>query len=140
MRVLSLGLLSIVAAVAGCNATRTYCEAAADCERDAFPFEAGDDAGNEPDSIAVCTEQQAGRLRALRVNEEDECRALADAIERFQACVAGEFASGEDGCDALFGGDELTRSERDGPCDNEFDDVLDAERDVDDNECTASEQ
>ena len=130
MRMLALPLtgLFLVVAAAGCSSTRGYCEASSDCDSEVFGFEV-DDAGDAEDSVGVCTANQDARLSALRANEEDECHEVANALDAYFACVANEFAGGEDGCDAV--NDE---------CDDELEDFQDAQADINGDECSASEE
>jgi hypothetical protein len=72
---------------------------------------------------------QDGQTRALRANDEDECQQVANAREAYFACVANEFAGGQDGCDAV-----------NEECDNELDDLQEALEDVSGDECTSSEE
>lgn len=129
MRFLALPVLGL-SLVVGCSSTRGFCEASADCDSSDpfFGFEA-DAAGDSDDDIAVCTANQDTTLRALRANEEDECHAAADALEAYFACVANEFAGGQDGCDAV-----------NEECDDELDDVQEANEDINGDECSASEE
>lgn len=120
-----VGLLWLVV---GCSSSRGFCEASADCDEEFFGIEVPDAAGSADDDVAVCTAQQDARIAALRANEEDECHAVADALEAFNACVASEFAGGEDGCDAV--------QEK---CDNERDDLQEALSDQDGDECSSRE-
>jgi hypothetical protein len=137
--VLSFSLLAVWSTA--CSSSRGYCAAAADCDRELplLGVPIPDDAGNDDDSAAVCSVNVDTEIAALRANEEKECHALADALERFHACVAAEFAKSNDGCAALFGGDEPELTEADGPCDDEFDDVQDARADINDEECSSQE-
>jgi hypothetical protein len=139
MRVLVVSLSLLAALSTACSSSRSYCDAAADCDREILGVPIFDAAGNDDDSAAVCTVNVDSELSALRANEETECHALADALERFHACVASEFASKPDGCNALFGGDEPQLTEADGPCDDEFDDVQDARSDINGDECSSQE-
>lgn len=132
MRMLSDLVVSAVglSLLVGCSSgSRGFCEASADCDAEIpftdFDFDA---AGDADDSVAVCSANQDAILRSLRANEEEECRAVADALDAYFACVAAEFADGGDGCDAV--NDE---------CKSELDDVQDAQADVNGNECTANE-
>lgn len=130
MRMLALPLVGLLVSplgLVGCSNTRGFCEASADCDTDVFGFEI-DAAGDSDDDVNVCIVNQDTQLRALRANEEDECHALADALDAYYACVAAEFADSKDGCDAV-----------NDDCDDELDDVRDANADIDGNECTASE-
>ena len=122
-----------------CSSSQGYCAAAADCDREFLGVPIFDDAGNDDDSAGVCAANVDANLAALRANEEPECHALADALARFHACVAAEFAKKPDGCDALFGGNEPQLTEADGPCDDEFDDVQDARTDINGDECSSQE-
>jgi hypothetical protein len=140
MRVTLLALSCAATLVVGCTSSRGYCDAAADCEREIIGVEIPDDAGNDDDSAAVCAVRQDGILAALRANEEPECSVLADALDRFHACVAAEYARQGDGCDALFGGNEPQFTEADGPCDDEFDNVVDARDDISGDECSSQEE
>jgi hypothetical protein len=140
MRVLTLALPCAALLAVGCTSSRGYCDAAADCEREILGVEIPDDAGNDDDSAAVCAARQDGTLAALRANEEPECAALADALERFHACVAAGYARDGDGCDALYGGNEPQLTEADGPCNDEFDDVVDARNDINGDECSSQEE
>lgn len=125
----SLVLCSALAAlVAGCSASRGFCEASADCDAEIFGI-AIDAAGDADDSVAVCAAQQDGVTAALRANAEEECLAVADAREKYFACVGNEFAGGEDGCDAV-----------NEACDDEFEDLLDAQQEVSGDECTQNEE
>ncbi len=128
MRFLALPVLGL-SLVVGCSATRGFCEASADCDDFQFFGVETDAAGDSDDDIAVCTANQDASLRALRANEEDECHAAADALDAYFACVANEFAGGQDGCDAV--GKE---------CDDELDDVREANEDINGDECLASEE
>ena len=112
----------------GCSASQGFCEASADCDREFFG-QAIDAAGDADDDVAVCVAVQDGQTAALRANEEEECQEVANAREAYFACVASEFASGTDGCDAV---------EED--CDNELDDLREAQQDVSGDECTSSEE
>lgn len=127
----ALASVALATTLAGCSATRGYCEAAADCD-DAFAEifgQAIDDAGDSDDDVAVCTASQDGQTAALRANEEEECQAAASARDAYFSCVASEFAGGEDGCDAVREA-----------CDNEFDDLQEALQDINGDECTSSEE
>lgn len=139
MRLLVVSFLVLAALSTGCSSSRGYCAAAADCDREILGVPIFDDAGNDDDSAGVCVANIDANLAALRANEEPECHALADALERFYACVASEFASKPDGCDALFGGDEPQLTAGDGPCDDEFDDAQDARADINGDECSSQE-
>jgi hypothetical protein len=139
MRLLVLSLSFAAALSSACSSSQGYCAAAADCDRDFLGVPIFDDAGNDDDSAAVCVANVDADLAALRANEEPECQALADALARFHACVAAEFAATPDGCDAIFGGDEPQLTEADGPCDDEFDDVQDARSDINGDECSSQE-
>jgi hypothetical protein len=139
MRWISLSLLLLAASTAACSSSRGYCAAAADCDREILGVPIPDAAGNDDDSAAVCAANTDAEIAALRANEEQECQALADALVRFHACVAAEFAAKPDGCAALFGGDELELNETNGPCDDEFDDVQDARGDINGDECSSQE-
>jgi hypothetical protein len=124
MRLVAFALCGLFL-VGGCSATRGFCEASADCDG---AFVLLDASGDSDDDVAVCTAEQDTILRALRANEEDECQEAADALDAWHACVASEFAGGEDGCDAIT--DE---------CESELDDLQDAASEIDGNECSASE-
>jgi hypothetical protein len=140
MRVILLALPLAATLVSACSSSRGYCDAAADCEREILGVVIPDDAGNDDDSAGVCAAREDGGLAVLRANEEPECGALADALDRFHACVAAEFARQGDGCDALYGGNEPQLNEADGPCDDEFDDVQDARSDINGDECSSQEE
>ncbi len=121
--------LAALAATVGCSSSAGgYCAAHADCEREFFGVIIPDEAGNENDDIAVCTANKQGQLNALRANEEDECHFYADALDIYFGCIASEFANDDDGCKVL-----------DGECDDELDDVNDALKDIDGNECGSNE-
>jgi hypothetical protein len=139
MRTLVVSLSLLAALSTACSSSKVYCDAAADCDREFLGVPIPDDAGNDDDSAAVCTANVDANLAALRANEEPECHALADALERFHACVAAEFAKKPDGCDAIFGGNEPQLTEADGPCDDEFDDVQGARSDINGDECSSQE-
>lgn len=131
MRAAPLLLAALLASglVGACSPARGFCEANADCRREILGVEIPDSAGSADDSIAVCTANQEGQVRALRANEELECRAAADAIEAFQACIGAAFADNTDGCEVL-----------DEDCDDERDDMNDALEDIDGDECSAGEE
>ncbi|MDP2346056.1 MAG: hypothetical protein Q8O67_34280 [Deltaproteobacteria bacterium] len=123
-----LPLAAVVAVVSGsCSASRGFCEASADCDAEIFG-QAIDAAGDADDDVAVCTALQDGQTAALRANEEEECQDVASAREAYFACVASEF-DGDNGCDAV--------SE---DCDDELDDLAEAQEDVSGDECTSSEE
>jgi len=122
--------IALLAASVGCTSqsARGYCEAHAECERDFLGINIPDQAGNEPDSVAVCAAIQTGNLNSLRANEEEECQEYAELLEIYMACIGSEFADNGDGCDAIE--DE---------CKDELDDVNDALVRIDGDECTANE-
>ncbi len=124
-----LAVLGALALLTSCTSpARGFCEASADCEREFLGVTIPDSAGDADDSVAVCTVQQEGQLRALRANEEDECQEAANAFEIYMACITTEFQKDGDGCDVFE--DE---------CEDELDDLNDALRDIDGNECSSSE-
>lgn len=120
---------ALLAASVGCTSqsVRGYCAAHADCERDFFGINIPDEAGNENDSVDVCSANKQGDLNALRANEEPKCHEYADALEVFFACIGSEFADSNDGCDVL-----------DDECKDELDDVSDALNDIGD-DCSSNE-
>ena len=120
--------LLVIAVMAGCSGSRGFCEASADCDAEIFG-QAIDAAGDADDDVAVCVAIQDGQTAALRANDEDECKEVANAREAYFACVASEFGGGTDGCDAV--------SE---DCDNELDDLQEALQDINGDECTSSEE
>lgn len=120
--------LAVLGLVQACSASRGFCEAHADCEREFFGVVIPDQSGDADDSVNVCVANQDGFVRALRANEEEECQVAADAYEVYMACIASEFARDDDGCDVLE--DE---------CEDELDDLNDALSDIDGNECSSSE-
>lgn len=63
--------------LSGCTA-QVLCEKEREC--------AADPPGE--DFLAVCTTNYNGTLRALQVNTEEECLALADARVRYDSCRA----------------------------------------------------
>lgn len=112
----------------GCSSSRGFCEAHADCEREFIGIVIPDQAGNEPDDVAVCMANNDGFVASLRANEEPECQEVAEKYEIYMACIGNEFANNDDGCEVL-----------DEDCDDELDDYQDALNDVDGNECSAGE-
>jgi hypothetical protein len=139
MRLLLPLLCVLVGSSSGCSPVRAYCAAAADCDRDFVGTPRFDAAGNDDDSAGVCAVIVETELAVLRANEEEECKALADALERFYVCVSEQFQKTADGCEALFGGDGFSLNEADGPCDDEYDDVQDARSDINGDECSPQE-
>jgi hypothetical protein len=128
-------LLFLLSTLVGCiNPARGFCEAAAECDdlEARFPFGL-DVVGEDNDSVDVCTVEQTGNLRALRANEERVCFELADAQERYMACVAEVYyRDPRDACDGLV-------RFNNNPCDDELDDFFDALRDADD-DCSPNER
>jgi hypothetical protein len=124
----------LAAQVAGCSPVNGYCAAAGECDSNGNLL-VFDPVGDDDDSVNVCIAQTEGQLRALRANEEEECHKLADALEVYYACVARVFAEdADDACDGF----ELLNN--DNPCDDELDDVNDAQNDVDGDECSSGEE
>jgi hypothetical protein len=112
----------------GCSPARGFCEAHADCDREFLGIVIPDAAGDADDSLAVCTLEQEGRIRALRANEEAECQEAAEKMEVYMACIGAAFGENPDGCDVL-----------EDDCGDELDDMNDALADIDGNECSSSE-
>jgi hypothetical protein len=130
---MSITRLILVSALAGglasaCSPARGYCEAHADCEREFIGIVIPDAAGDADDSVGVCVVEQEGRVRALRANEEKECQEAADKLEIYMACIGAEFSNNPDGCEVI-----------EDDCDDELDDLNDALREIDGNECSSNE-
>lgn len=117
-------VLAVVAALplmgAGCTA-QNICNMSRECQ------EEENDRTFSDDAAAVCAVDYDTRINALYANEEDECHALADAILALDNCKVGLK------CDDFVEGD------LGGECDDEVDDLDDAARDVDGDECSAQE-
>lgn len=118
-----IGALSLSA----CFVVVTGCTAQAACNKEAECQNEENDRELEADSTAVCVEQVNGSLAALRANDEEDCQVLADAFEAFLSCKAGLK------CDDYFE-DDLG-----GECDDQIDDLQDAQEDVSGFECTAQD-
>lgn len=133
MRLLLLVPAALLAA-SGCSPARGFCAAQAECDAFEAQFPFGfDRVGEDNDSENVCVAEQEGTLRTLRANEEDVCRAQADALERYMACVANVYFEDEkDACDGLV-------FSNDNPCDDELDDLFDAINDAED-DCSPNER
>jgi hypothetical protein len=131
MRIIRALLVSALVGglASACSPARGFCEAHADCEREFLGVVIPDAAGDADDSVDVCTVEQEGRIRALRANEERECRDAADKLEIYMACIGAAFADNPDGCEVIE--DE---------CDDELDDLNDALARIDGNECSSNEE
>lgn len=112
--------VALLGATLGCsNLPRAYCEQGGKCDDltglffDPVP-------GSSDDSVDVCTVNQETLLAVYRSNSEDICHQIADAFERYMACVA------EESCDAF----KIDEPE----CKDEFDDVQDLRNEAD-NRC-----
>jgi len=104
----------------GCTA-QNFCNKSQECQEEENDRRFSDDAA------AVCAVDYDTRINALLANEEKECHALADAIVALDNCRLG--LDCDDFVEADLGGD----------CDDQLDDLEDAVRDVDGDECTAQE-
>lgn len=109
-----------VVVTGGCTA-QNLCNKEAQCQDEE------NDRQLEADSTAVCVEQLNGQLAALRANEEDDCQELANALEAVLACKAGLK------CDDYF------ENDLGGECDDQLDDLEDAQENADGLECTAQD-
>ena len=78
--VVALASLSLMGA--SCTA-RSICTKTQECE------EQENDRSFSDDAAAVCEVEYNARINALNANEEDECHALADAIEALDRCRVG---------------------------------------------------
>lgn len=112
---MTLSALFVLACTSGCL-SQTYCQRAAECE---------DDPPGE-DFVRVCQARYDGTVSALRANKEDECHALANAKETFDACSAQL-----DDCDEF---QRAGSNNYDGECEDEHDAYMDALEDAE-NEC-----
>lgn len=105
-RVAPLSLACLLALpwwLVGCTA-----QAVCDKERECAADPPGED------FLAVCTTNYNGSLRALQVNREEECHALADARVRYDACRAQLECA------------DFVEADHNGECETERDDYLDA--------------
>jgi hypothetical protein len=119
MKPLLLSLV-VVVVVAGCTAQNV-------CNRTAQCLDEEADTELEPDSTAVCIAQFDGRIEALRANEEDDCHVLADAVIALANCQAG------------LDCDDFVEADLGGKCDDQLDDLEDAQEDVSNGECTSQD-
>ncbi len=127
---------SVMALVgSGCSAAQSFCQKQEECAEEILGEEgadARDDANDDDpdDNVAVCTAFAQGNLDALRANEEEDCRVLADAQEAFQACMGGL------SCNDLE--DEFSSILEDGEgdkCEDQFDDLNDAQEGAANDNC-----
>ncbi len=126
---LACGLAFLVPVLTiGCQPTRGFCQASADCESEFFGVEIPDAAGKADDDVAVCIANQDGLLAGFRANDEEICQEAANALEAYYACVGSEFADSSDGCDAV--GED---------CENEFQDFQEVQQDINGDECSQNE-
>lgn len=118
--VISAFAVVVVAATSGCTA-QSFCNKVAQC------LDEEEDIQLEDDSTAVCVEEFNGGINALRANEEDDCQKLADAQIALANCAVG------------LDCDDFLAPEFDGECDDEQDNLRDAQDDADGTECTAQD-
>lgn len=116
-----VALIAVVAVVTGCNTSQNFCAKREECLRE------DQDTDLEPDSTRVCAVELDGAIATLRANEEEDCQILADAFVALRNCQAGLK------CDDFFEGD------LGGECDDQLDDLEDAQRDADGLTCTAQD-
>jgi hypothetical protein len=98
--------LAVVVATVGCTA-QNFCAKRQECNDKL-----------EDDSYNVCVEEVSASYNALRANEEDDCQKLADAQLALLAC------------EASLDCDDFEESDLGGKCDDELDDVRDAQDDA----------
>lgn len=112
-----LGTLAAVAVsftLAGCNLLpQQFCDVGADCDEGLAGLLYDPVLGNSDDSAAVCAVNQETFLNVLRANHQEHCHKVADAWERWMACVV------EEGCDALRIDEPECRRERE-----DYDDLV----------------
>lgn len=108
----SIAILAVAAISSGCVGN-SFCSKRQECNTSL-----------EDDSYGVCVENYNGNINALRANEEQDCQILADAQLALDACRAS------------LDCDDFEEADLGGKCDDEIDDVQDAQRDAD-GECSS---
>jgi hypothetical protein len=132
----SLLAASLLAGTVACSPVPGYCAAAAECDDAEASFLLGgfDIVGEDNDSENVCVADVEGGLNVLRANEEEVCARHADAAEVYFACVSREYAADrEKACELLI-------VDESNPCEDEARELLDVQREEDDDECTEDER
>jgi hypothetical protein len=112
MRQFHIALLLFSVAATGCVGNN-FCAKRQECNNDL-----------EDDSYGVCVEEYSGAINSLRANKEEECQILADAQLAFDACRAS------------LDCDDFEEGDLGGKCDDELDDLQDAQRDAE-GECSS---
>lgn len=115
---LSILLAAVVVVTSGCT-SQNFCAKRTECLKEE------EDIDLEDDSTRVCAAELDAQINALRANEEDDCHALADALVALRACQANLKC------------DDFIENDFGGECDDQVDDVEDANEEVNGGECSA---
>jgi hypothetical protein len=107
-----IATLMVAGVLSGCVGNN-FCAKRQECNNDL-----------EDDSYAVCVEEFNSGINSLRANKEEECQDLANARLALFACMA------------TLDCDDFEEGDLGGKCDDEIDDVEDAQNDAN-GECSS---